>query len=74
VGDLALDLDGVQHRVLGPPVLGQRNPEQHRGQQQGQQRDGHHDQALGPQRQVGPGPAPQSFAHVTEMSERAWPT
>jgi hypothetical protein len=56
LGDLALDLDRVQHRPLGPPVLGQGDPEQHRGQQQGEQRDGDHHQSLGPQRQVRPRP------------------
>jgi hypothetical protein len=75
MGDLALDLDGVQHRVLG-----QGDPEQHRGQQQRQQRDRHH-QPFGPQWQISPGPASsllvgslKSFAHVTEMSEGHTPT
>jgi len=73
----------VQDRVLGLPVLGQGDPEQHRGQQQRQQRDGHHHhhQPFGPQRQISPGPARwllvgslQSIAHVTEMSEDDTPT
>jgi hypothetical protein len=81
MGDLALDLDRVQHRVLGAPVLGQGDPEQHRGQQQRQQRDRHHHQPFGSQRQISPGPArsllvgcPTSIAHVTEMSEDNTPT
>jgi hypothetical protein len=56
LGDLTLDLDGVQHRPLGLPVLGQGDPEQQRGQQQGEQGDGDHHQTLGPQRQVRPCP------------------
>ncbi|HEV2917630.1 MAG TPA: hypothetical protein VG673_00065, partial [Actinomycetota bacterium] len=73
LGDLAFDLDGVEHRPLGPPVLGQGDPEQRRGQQQGEQRDGHHDQALGAQGQVGPcatehtGPGPRQIGHVREV-------
>jgi hypothetical protein len=81
MGDLVLDLDRVQHRVLGAPVLGQGDPEQHRGQQQRQQRDRHHHQPFGSQRQISPGPArsllvgcPTSIAHLTEMSEDNTPT
>ena len=76
---ISLDLDGVQHRPLGPPVLGQGDPEQHRGQQQGEQGDGDHHQPLGPHRQVGPGPPdpgparPLLLPFLGVMGHMRWP-